>query len=249
VRGDNGYSVSADLWGYEERRNPDRRVEYGIDRADDCVREAFEPVGAPAEYKGVVESHPYSVSAWKDGSWLVADAAGNDVLVVDRRGRIKVLAVLPPQPLTITAEQAETLGLAECVVGETYRFEPVPTDVEVGPDGMVYVTTLPGGPESPALGARGAVWKINPANGKARQVATGFLGATNLAVDDSGKIYVTELFAGRVSTVAKGAPRTLMELPGALSVETSARGIWVGTLAPLGEYGPEGNGSIVRVTW
>lgn len=249
VRGADGYSLSADLWGYETRRNPDRRVEYGIDGANDCVREALEAIGAPVEYRGIVESHPYSVAAWKDGSWFVADAGANDVLMVDRRGRTSVLAVLPPQPLRITADQAKDLGLPDCVVGETYRFEPVPTDVEVGPDGMLYVTTLPGGPESPVLGARGAVWKINPHTGKVRQIASGFFGATNLAVDDRGKIYVTELFAGRVSVVVKGAPKPFVELPGALSVETSARGIWVGTLAPLGETGPEGNGSIVRVTW
>jgi hypothetical protein len=249
VRGANGYSLSADLWGYEERRNPDRKVEYGVDDPSDCVRAALEAIEAPVEYTGIVESHPYSVASWKDGSWLVADAAGNDILAVDRRGRTSVVAVLPPQPLTFTAEQAASLGLPDCVVGETYRFEPVPTDVEVGADGTIYVSTLPGGPESPELGARGSVWKINPNNGKARLVATGFLGATNLAVDAAGKIYVTELFAGRVSTVHKGAPKPFVEIPGALSVETSARGLWVGTLAPIGEQGPEGPGTIVRVTW
>ena len=33
---------------------------------------------------------------------------------------------------------------------------------------------------------------------KSRRVATGFLGATNLAIDRHGRLFVTELFAGRV---------------------------------------------------
>jgi hypothetical protein len=32
----------------------------------------------------------------------------------------------------------------------------VPTDVEVGPLGQPWVSTLPGGPEDPSLGARGS---------------------------------------------------------------------------------------------
>ncbi len=58
--------------------------------------------------------------------------------------------------MKVTKESAAALELPDCVVGVTYAFEPVPTDVEVGKDGYLYVTTLPGGPESPALGARGS---------------------------------------------------------------------------------------------
>ncbi len=251
VRGPKGYSISADLRRIEDVRNPDRKVEYGINGAGPCVRKAFEGLGAPAEYTGIIDSHPYAVAAWADGAWVVADAGGNDLLKVDSRGRVSLLAVLPPQPLTFSADQAAALGLPGCVVGRTYRFEPVPTDVEVGPDGMLYVTTLPGGPEDPSLGARGGLWKVNPANGKVTKVADGFLGATNLAIAKDGTIYVTELFAGQVTKVRHGRTSPFVEIPGALSVETDRAngGLWVGTLAPLGETGPEGPGTIVRVTW
>ena len=92
---------------------------------------------------------------------------------------------------------------------------------------------------------------MNPANGKVTKVADGFLGATNVAVAKDGTAYVTELFAGQVSKVRKGKVTPFVEIPGALSVEIDRvnGGLWVGTLAPLGEQGPEGPGTIVRVTW
>ena len=157
--------------------------------------------------------------------------------------------MLPPQRLTFTAESAAALGLPDCVIGKTYRFEPVPTDVEVGPDGLLYVSTLPGGPEDPSLGARGAVYKVNPSTGTVWKLADGLLGATNLAVGPDGTVYATELFSGRVSVVTKDAVTPFVEIPNALSVEADADGLWVGTLAPLGPQGPEGPGTVVRVTW
>lgn len=48
------------------------------------------------------------------------------------------------------------LGLDPCFVGRTYWFEPVPTDIEVGRGGQLYVPSLLGGPEGDELGARGS---------------------------------------------------------------------------------------------
>ena len=62
----------------------------------------------------------------------VADAGGNDIVKVDRYGHPSLLAVLPPQPVRITSAMAAGLHLDPCVVGITYKFEAVPTDVEVG---------------------------------------------------------------------------------------------------------------------
>ena len=165
-------TVVADLSGFEADRNPDQRIEYGINNADDCVKGAL---GDYAEYHGIVESHPYAVEAWGD-SWIVADAAGNDLLKVTAQGKVSRLAVLPSQPKKITADMAASEGLPDCVVGKTYRFEAVPTDVEWGQDGWLYVTTLPGGPEDPSFGDRGSVWKVDPKSGEAKRIATGFGG-------------------------------------------------------------------------
>lgn len=61
----------------------------------------------------------------------------------------------------------------------------------------MYVTTLPGGPEDASLGARGAVYRFNPADGEVQFVQGGFVGATGLAVSKrTGLIAVTELFGG-----------------------------------------------------
>jgi hypothetical protein len=198
-------------------------------------------MGPQARYKGLKDSHAYSVVAWGN-KWLVADAGANAIFVVNKRGHIRTLSVLPPQPTVITAEAATALDLdPECFEGAKYRFEPVPTDVEVK-HGRIYVTTLPGGPESDALGKRGAVYRINPSSGKAMLVAKGFAGATNLAVGRHGKIFVAELFGGRISTVMNGKVRTHVKLPGAIAVEKRDRGLWGSTIDPTFQ----GPGSIVR---
>ena len=204
-RGD--VSRVANLSRFETNQNPDAEQEYAFADADEeCVaklRRRFKP------YTGTVESHPYASTRMGETRY-VADAAGNAILGVGDDGRIRTVAVLPPQPLTITAEAAEANGLPDCVVGEDFNFEPVPTDVETGPDGMLYVTTLPGGPEDPSLGARAAVHRIDPETGDIETVAGGLLTATGLDVAPNGDIYVAELFAGRISRIpgARRSPRS-----------------------------------------
>jgi len=234
-----------DLSAFESNRNPDKRNEYGINNASQCVKDAL---GEFAEYTGIVESHPYAVTAWKDG-WIVADAAGNDLLEVDEDGDVSVLAVLPTQPEKITQEMADHEGLPSCVVGETYRFEPVPTDVEWGPDGKLYVTTLPGGPEDPSFGDRGSVYKVDPSSGDTDRIATGFAGATNLAVAPGGKIYVAELFGGQISTIKDGKPHAWMSLEGALAVEYSDGHLYASTMAQMDDTGNiTAPGTVVKLT-
>ena len=87
-------------------------------------------------------------------------------------------------------------------VGATYQSNPVPTDVEIGPDGDYYVSALPGFPESPGAGK---VFKISRTTGAVNEVAGGFTGAVDLAVAADGTIYVAELFAFQVSKVNPGA--------------------------------------------
>ncbi|GAA1721674.1 ScyD/ScyE family protein [Isoptericola hypogeus] len=200
-----------DLSVYEAERNPDGDVTYGFRETDQECLDLMPEDGMPILYTGIVESHPYATThAW--GTTFVADAAMNAIVSVSDRGRVRAVAVLPPQPTDITAEAAASNGLPDCAVGETYWFEPVPTDVEVGPWGQLYVTTLPGGPEDPSLGARGAVYRVNPLTGSVREVADGFFAATGLAVSPWGDIYVAELFGGRISKVTHGEPRTLLEV-------------------------------------
>jgi sugar lactone lactonase YvrE len=242
-----GRTVVADLATFERTRNPDRRAHYGIDNPTPCQVEAFAPLGG-ASSTGQVDSHPYSVAALPGGAWVVGDAGGNDLLKVDHRGRISVLSVLPRQPTTITASGAAALGLPDCVVGAVYNFEPVPTDVEVAPNGRLVVSLLPGGPEDPSLGARGAVVSVNPRTGHATRLAGGFAGATNIALGSHGRIFVSELFGGRISVIDHGRVRPYVELAGPLGLTWADGTLYAGTAGPADDEGnPTGPGTLVAI--
>lgn len=247
IYGPQGRRVTADLSAHERRVNPDQRVSYGIDNPSQCVRDAFAKAedAGPATYRGLVDSHPYAVARLGQ-DWVVADAGGNDLLRVSPSGRVSTLAVLPRQPLRITAAMAKSMGLADCVVGKVYYFESVPTDVEVGRGGWLYVTTLAGGPEDPSFGARSKVYRVNPRTGRAVQIGSGFAGATNLALKGD-KVYVAEFYRGRISVLRHGGPRPYVTLKNALSLEAAPRGLYAGTSADFGPNGPVGSGSIVHI--
>lgn len=193
----------ADLSAYEADHNPDADVSYGIVGGLDAACAAQMPPEVPASYTGIVESHPYGSTVHK-GTTYVADAAGNTILSVKPNGKVKTVAVLPPVPVVITAEAAAANELPACTVGKTFNFEPVPTDVEVGKGGWLYVTLLPGGPEDGSTGAQGRLVKVKATTGKVREVASGFAGATGVAVADNGDIYVAQLFGGQVSRIKAG---------------------------------------------
>jgi hypothetical protein len=246
ISASNGSTLYADTLAYEQANNPDGAVTYGVvGQPSQCVIDALTGAGLPVTYTGVVDSHAYSVASLGN-AWIVADAAANALLSVDRKGNIRTLAVLPPQPVEITSEAAAAFGLDPCVVGTVYTFEPVPTDVEIGIDGQLYVSLLPGGPESPVLGARGSVYKVNPWTGSFRVEATGFLGATNVAVGLRREIYVAELFGGRISVVRNGQTSELVSLPGVVAVEFGSDGsLWASTLGDEASGAP---GTLVKVS-
>lgn len=222
ITGQNGFEAKADTLAFETANNPDASISYGVANASQCVSDQLTKLQLPVSYTGHVDSHAYSLLAYGK-RFVLADAGANALLWVTKTGQVSTLAVLPAQPFTFTSDVATALNLDSCIVGTTYNFEAVPTDVEVGRDGMLYVTTLAGGPESPALGARSKVYRVNPWSGSVKEYATGLLGATNLAISD-GKIYVAELFAGRISVVKNGQVSEYLALPGALAVEAGRDG-------------------------
>ncbi|MCB7136028.1 ScyD/ScyE family protein [Cellulosimicrobium marinum] len=235
-----------DTYAYEQKHNPDGKTTYGLRDTDPaCVAQV--PAGGPISplYTGIVDSHPYATASLL-GTTFVADAGTNTLLSVSPFGKARTLAVLPAQPAVVTAEAAAGIGWPDCVVGETYWFEAVPTDVEVGPWGQLYVSTLPGGPEDASLGARGAVYTVDPWSGKVRKVASGFVSATGVAVSPTGTVYVAEMFGGRISQATSSGPRTVVEtaLPGAL--EWTSTGLLATTNVLPGEEGPP-DGHLVRV--
>lgn len=85
-------------------------------------------------------------------------------------------------------------------------------------------------PQRQVPGLRGSLYRVNPWNGKAKELASGLAGPTNLAITGA-KIYVTELDAGRISLVERGKVCEYLPLPGALSIEAGRHGaLHAGTL-------------------
>ena len=227
----------ADIQGYEARVNPDGRVHYGfVGLPQSCLDQVSPDAQVPAVYTGIVDTHPYASLATRHGLYL-ADAGANAIFRVGYNGRVSTVAVLPAgDPVTVTAPLAQQAGFPACVVGYKYRFEAVPTDVEYGPDGWLYVTTLPGGPEDASLGARGGVYKVNPFTGKVKKVAGGLVSATGLAVSRSGTIYVAELFGGsagtgQVSVIRRGVAQPFLALTQPAAIELSGNRLYVTTNA------------------
>lgn len=217
IERDGSVTLVADLGAYELAHNPDAGNHYGFQGLTEECLASLPPDLLP--YTGVVDSDPYAIAVTPQAIY-VAEAAGNAILKVTPAGAISTVAVLPPRPTVATAEIVAGAGLPECVTGSTYDFEPVPTDVEIGPGGTLYVSSLPGGPEDASLGPRGGVFRVNAATGASTLIATGALGATDLAVTPNGTIYVAALFSGEVDKVVGAGMVKVAQAPAGSGVAT-----------------------------
>jgi hypothetical protein len=251
----------ADLNAAEQASNPDQFVTYGFrdaDEIDPACAAQWPAEAGPLTYKGAKDSHPYATYQVGHGWAYVADAGANAVLLVSPRGRVHTVAVLPHIAYKITAEGAAAAEIPACFVGETYWFEAVPTDVERARSGALYVSSLPGGPEGPALGARGSIFRVNPWHGDSRQVARGLLGPTGLAAAPDGSVYVAQLFGDEISRVTfrdghghhrngQGHVSTFASVTGPAEVEWGGDGLYATTDALSGTDGTSAPaGKLVR---
>jgi hypothetical protein len=142
--------------------------------------------GQPSD---TVDTNPNSVLAIRGRKAVVADAGGNDVLKVNRRGKISVLGVIPFN--TAPANQPVPAGSP---------VQSVPTSVARGPRGSYYVGQLTGFPFVPGTAS---VWRVK--QGKApKRVVTGLTQITDLAVGRDGNLYVVEIATGTLA----GPPTT-----------------------------------------
>jgi hypothetical protein len=158
----------------------------------------------------------------------------NAVLAISPKGRIRTLAVLPPVQVDVTAELATAMGLPDCAVGKTYYGEPVPTDVALGRDGRLYVTTEGGG-----LGEQaplGAVYAVGLRTGSVKKLVGGLFAPVGIAISGKGDLFVSQLFGGRISRIKHGTRKVgtyaTVNLPAA--VEWTPRGLYATVDALVG---------------
>jgi hypothetical protein len=145
---------------------------------------AFEAANDPdaALSDGELNTNPNSVAAASRGRAVVADAGGNDVLLVERNGETSVLGVIP----FTTALAPPFLGLPPAT---EIPVQSVPTAVALGKDGAVYVGQLLGFP-FPAGAAN--VWRIEPGSDP-EVYLSGFTLIVDLAFGKDGSLYVLQI--------------------------------------------------------
>lgn len=142
---------------------------------------AYETANNPD--KGDIDSDSYGL-AEVHGGFVVADAAGNDVLGVNFKKKISTLAVFPdtlvPAPPFIQPPPP----------GGMIPMQAVPTTVAVRPkDPNIYVGQLTGFPFPPGAAN---VWAIKP-DGSTFVYASGFTNIVDIAWGPKGSLYVLEI--------------------------------------------------------
>ncbi len=143
------------------------------------------------------ESNPYGVAALNDGSVLVADAAGNDLLRVMPNGKIVTVARVKPRTV-----KSPDMGPDGPPAGTRMPAEAVITSVTVGNDGSYYIGELRGFPGTPGTSQ---IWRITPGaknavcdpakpnKGPCKRHAGGLTSVVDLAAGPLGSVYAVEL--------------------------------------------------------
>ena len=230
----------ANIRAYENRRNPDKKITYGVRGiSSECAKDWPTDKAGPPTYRGLPDSHPYATLQTDEGTVFVADAAMNAVLAISPRGRIRTLAVTPAVPVKITPELASRMGLPACVVGKTYYGESVPTDLALK-RGRLLVTTEGGG-----LGEQmplGSVSRLSLRTHRLTKVVGGLYGPVGIATNARGDIFVSQLFGNKISRINNGTRkvRTFGKVQQPAAVEWTRRGLYatVHVLAGPSEENP-----------
>lgn len=214
-------AASLYVWSWRTKGEPRLLADIGAYQAEDL--DPYDLEGAPEE------SNPFGLAPLRDGSVLVADAAGNDLLRVWPSGRTKTVARLMPR----TVEMPEGLpptdpeGNPLPPAGTPMPAEAVATSVTVGSDGYWYVGELRGFPATPGTSQ---IWRIRPGSvnavcnpekpghahhrrhghhkrhGACTRYADGLTSIVDLAADHHGSIYAVTLSKLSWLAMELGAP-------------------------------------------
>lgn len=217
-----------DLLKFEKKHNPDAKTIYGVrDAKPSCLAQAPQ-----LQSKGEMYSHPYSTAPSRNGLY-VGDAGANTILNVSRHGKVTLVKALPAEPVKITKEiqaegDANGMIVPDCMLGLTYYAEPVPTDIEVVGN-WLYYTVLPGLPGESA--SAGKAYRVHLKSHRTELLAKGLSAPTGIAVDNRGRVYVSELMGAGVSMLSHGKKTTVLPAMMATDVEIGGRTLAVTTNA------------------
>lgn len=181
--GPGGVRRVADITAFETQSDPDV-LEGPQWKHPNC--EAIQPFNAGPQ------SNPYHLTRRTGNETLVADAAGNTLLSARGNGRVDWVAVFTP-PVDESGEFRTLFPLdaeTDCYV------QPVPTAVDIGPDGAYYVGELTGAPAVPGWSR---VWRIRGGSSNVvcpsaacTEVLSGLTSIIDLEFGPDGLLYVLE---------------------------------------------------------
>jgi hypothetical protein len=226
--GPSGWSVRADVTGFAAAHPQDPGT-----------------IGGPPG-ENVYESNPYDIVPYA-GGFAIADAAANDVLYLSPQGGLSLVSRLPTTPQTVPAG---ILGPDPVTIDA----QAVPTSLAVGPDGALYVATLPG---FPALAGTAKVYRLRSGQ-QPVAVVTGLTEVTDISFDRQGRLLVLEYNTGG-GLAPPTTPGALLRVSRTGAVSTlpvdglsGPTGLAVGRdstvyIANKGN-GPAGSGEVLKIT-
>lgn len=149
-----------------------------------------------------LDSNPFDVHSLGGNAVLVADAGANDLLRIDNKGNVHVLAIFSDE-LVSTQNFMDLIGCPNpsepCGLPEFIPAQAVPTSIAVGPDGYYYVGELKG---FPAPTGASNIWKIAPdadwaecgsSSDCVKVFDGGFTSIIDMTFGPDGTLYVAEL--------------------------------------------------------
>ena len=163
---------------------------------------AFEEENDPAGDGTDEGSNPFDLAHLGGHTTLIADAAGNSLLVADQRGSLDWVATFPA-----TTGLPCPPGFCEGTV--PFPVHAVPTSVAIGPDGAYYVGELTGFPFTPGFSR---IWRVEPGT---RHADCATSSACSIVADDltaiidlqfgpDGALYVAQLDDAGVGAFEEG---------------------------------------------
>lgn len=158
------------------RVTPSRRVRFVADVGHaDFAWSADHKDKVPGQFP---DANPYGVLSLPGANWVV-DAGSNTIDRIGRDGKVKVVAFVPNPPAS----------------------DAVPTCIDRGPDGALYIGELTGGGNAPGASI---VWRFAPRTHRLTQWATGLTAVTGCGFAPDGRFYAVEFSTAGLDNAAPG---------------------------------------------